>query len=163
MDLLGPPGGHVCGAWGVNEHGVILLDQHGRRHALPSYIPNAWADRIKVFVDEKGVHYLWTGWSNGKDHGHGKVKEAGKTVYCYRRIWEWVKGVKLGRFNWVDHKCGHKPCLNVKHLEAVTPGENTYRGPGRWAQYKRPESYSAQDFQRDHVQTYEDPLDALDR
>lgn len=92
---------------------------------LPSYIPGAWRDRILVVYDARGVHYIWTGWHNGQ--GHGKVSVAGKVKYTHRIIFENVSGIKLKRFDYVDHLCKHKGCLNFDCLEAVTPKENTAR------------------------------------
>lgn len=104
---------------------------------LPSYIPREWWDRVEVVVDERGVHYCWTGWNNGE--GHGKAKVDGRTVYTHREIYERCSGVKLGRFDFVDHGCERKPCMNFDHLEAVPPAVNTARGPGRHTQYRAEE------------------------
>lgn len=103
--------------------------------ALPDYIPAAWRNRVKIFVDDRGVHYLWTGWNNGE--GHGKVRVAGKMRYTHREIVERVTGRKLSRWDYVDHKCELKPCLNFDCLDPTTPGENTARGPGRHTQYRK--------------------------
>lgn len=106
----------------------------GQNYPVPDYIPHEWLDRIKVMADDKGVHWLWTGWNNGE--GHGKVRVNGKAKYTHREIWERVTGTKLLRSQYVDHKCEHKPCLTFEHLEPVLPGVNTQRGPGRHTQYK---------------------------
>ncbi len=119
---------------------------------VPAYIPDRWLSRLSCVIDHKGTHWLMGGWNNGV--GHAKARMLGKVVYCYRWVYEQVKGVKLGRLNWVDHKCERKPCINLEHLEAVTPGVNTYRGPGRFTQFKPAETPSPT--------IYGDPLDALD-
>lgn len=106
---------------------------------LPDYIPREWADRITILEDERGRHYLWTGWNNGE--GHGKVRIDGKACYTHRIIVERVRGVVLGTLDYVDHKCERKACLNYDHLEPVTPGENVARGPGRHWQYKKRDYY----------------------
>ena len=103
-------------------------------HLLPNYIPAKWHNRIKIELDERGVHYIWTGWHNGE--GHGKVQINGKARYVHRLIYAAVHGVVLGRFDYIDHLCGHKGCINVTHLEAVTPKANTDRGPGKQTQFK---------------------------
>ena len=101
---------------------------------IPDYIPARWHDRIEVVEDERGLHYLWTGWCNGK--GHAKARVDGKIVYVYRWLVEKLLGRKLDRWEYVDHLCERKACLNLDHLEPVTPEINTARGPGRHTQFK---------------------------
>lgn len=101
---------------------------------LPWYIPERWHDRVTVFFDHQGVHFLWTGWNNGQ--GHAKAKVDGVTVYIHRWIYTIVTGIVLDRFDYVDHRCGYKNCLNYDCHEAVPPGVNTERGPGRLTQYR---------------------------
>lgn len=108
---------------------------------LPDYIPPEWGDRIYVVQDDRGTHYVWVGWNNGE--GHGKVRIAGNVQYTHRFIYERVNGVKLTRFDYVDHKCEHKGCINADHLEAVPPGVNTYRGPGRFNQFRTRDEYAS--------------------
>lgn len=137
---------------------------------IPSYIPAHWHNRIKPEwgPDRYGVdrwHYVWTGWNNGK--GHAKVRENGKMIYCHRRVVEIVEKRKLSRFNYVDHKCERKGCLNYDCLEAVTPGENTRRSHGDRHQFKnagayvQPESSSATCPPGQMAVPYGDPLDQI--
>lgn len=107
--------------------------------AIPDYIPPEWHSRIRVEVDDRGIHYLWTGWNNGE--GHGKVSIAGKPYYTHRLVYERHHGVRLSRFDFIDHLCERKACLNRDHLEAVPPSINTYRGPGRHSQFRPKEAY----------------------
>lgn len=118
-----------------NEYATEI--HHIATLALPDYIPSAWHNRIQILSDHRGVHYLWTGWNNGQ--GHGKVWREGKMRYTHREIVERVEGRKLERFDYVDHRCERKPCLNYDCLEVVPPAENTARGPGRHTQYRRRE------------------------
>lgn len=130
MVALGPVGGY----YPEDDRCAWVLDQHGHQHKLPSYIPVKWADRIKVIVDSKGIHFMWTGWNNGE--GHGKASWKGKVVYCYRHVYETVTGVKLKTLDYVDHLCERKPCLTFEHLEPVPPGINIIRGRGRRTMFK---------------------------
>lgn len=134
----------------------IKKDQFGHCHWIPLYIPDHWLNRIRVEWHDGKPHYLWTGWNNGD--GHGKVRHAGKAIYCYRDVVERVTGVKLTRFQYVDHKCACKPCLNFDCLEVVPPGVNTQRGPGRHTQFKPAADYPAPS---PSCATWLEPLDGL--
>lgn len=128
-------------AKGNDLSAVFRAWQHnGRLYVVPDYLPDEWLDRITLEVDADGKpHYLWTGWNNGE--GHAKVKRQGKTIYCHRDIVERVEGRKLTRLQYVDHECARKNCLNYDCLEAVPPGVNTQRGPGRHTQFKPAAAY----------------------
>lgn len=107
---------------------------------IPDYIPEHWHDRIKIVEDERGIHYLWTGWNNGE--GHGKVRVEGKQVYTHRYVYSKVHGIVLRTLDFVDHLCERKPCVNVNHMEKVTPAINTARGPGKFWQFRCREEYA---------------------
>lgn len=136
MAKLGPPGGY----WPRDNLSIQCPDQTGRMHRIPEYIPFKWAKKCRVLVDEKGIHYLWTGWNNGQ--GHAKARHEGKVVYIYRFLFQMMTGTVLGRWDYVDHTCSHKGCLNYDHWEAVSPGMNTARGPGRLTQYRSRDAFS---------------------
>lgn len=132
---------------------------------LPGYLPFHWHDRIVTVRDAAGkLHYLWTGWHNGE--GHAKMRKAGKTIYGHREVVETVEERKLARWNYVDHKCERKPCLNYACLEAVTPGANTQRGPGARTQYRNAAAYaesglSSATYLQKLREQYGDSLDQL--
>ena len=52
-----------------------------------------------------------------------------KSVYAHRVMYEVFFG-PIPEGLQVDHLCQNKGCINPLHLEAVTPRENTLRGPG---------------------------------
>jgi hypothetical protein len=112
----------------------------GPSDTIPAYIPERWHSKIKVEHDDKGTHYLWTGWNNGE--GHAKAKVHGCTVYIYRWLYERITGRALRSDEHIDHTCERKPCLNFLHWEPVPPKANTFRGAGRRTQYRRPEEYA---------------------
>lgn len=133
----------------------------GQLVPVPHYIPLSWRDRItpEWGPDRAGNmrwHLLWTGWNNGQ--GHAKVRCQGKAKYCHRDIVERVDGVKLRRFQYVDHLCDRKNCLTYECLEAVPPGVNTQRGPGRHTQFK-PAGQLVEELRS--YATWQEPLDAL--
>lgn len=72
--------------------------------------------------------WSWTGADNGK---YGilfvrKVNGAPTWVYAHRLSWELVHGpIPAGTH--VDHLCSRKLCVNPRHLEPVSPGENQLR------------------------------------
>lgn len=111
----------------------------GRVHIVPYYIPQHWWDRLYVVADDKGIHWCMNGWNNGE--GHAKARMGGKIVYCYRWVVEKMTGRALARHDHVDHRCERKLCITYEHLEPVTPGENTARGPGRLHQFKPAGAY----------------------
>lgn len=128
------------------------------RDMLPHYIPREWHDRIRVLHDEKGVHFIWTGWSDGK--GHGKISKKGKAKYVHREVIESVDGIVLASDDIVDHLCRHRGCINRDHLEVVTMKVNTDRGLGKQCQFRTAEEY-AQAYVPWSIR-YRDPIDALD-
>lgn len=69
---------------------------------------------------------LWTG---GKTTGYGSFWDGERTVLAHRWAYERAKGdVSPGMV--LDHLCRNKACVNPDHIEEVTTGENTRRGPG---------------------------------
>jgi hypothetical protein len=117
----------------------IMREREGGTPVLvPDYIPNSWLNRLKLEIDAMGQpHFLWTGWNNGE--GHGKYRDGKKIRYTHRTVVEKVRGIVLSRWQYVDHIaeiCGRKRCCNYDHLEPVTPGVNTARGPGAETQFK---------------------------
>lgn len=155
MAKLGPVGGY----WPEDQATLVCPDQTGRMHEIPSYIPHKWAKKVRVLVDEKGTHYLWTGWNNGE--GHAKARHGGKVVYLYRFLYTMITGVVLRRWDYVDHTCEHKACLNFDHWEPVPPGVNTARGPGAETQYRPRGGYVETMSRADFDARYGEPLDAI--
>lgn len=111
-----------------------VIAECGTICVIPDYVPLRWRVRLYAFIDEKGTHICMGGWNNGE--GHAKARMNGKATYCYRWVVEHMTGRKLHRLEHVDHLCEHKPCIVYEHLEPVSPGVNTSRGPGRHTQYK---------------------------
>jgi hypothetical protein len=71
----------------------------------------------------------WTGAVNNK--GYGVAHVGVTTTTAHRAVWFAVYGPIPGGFQ-IDHLCRNRLCINIDHLELVTPRENTRRAP--WTQ-----------------------------
>lgn len=88
-----------------------------------------------------GCH-VWLGWNDGNkgEWGHGKFRYKNVPLYVHRTVWELENG-RIDPGLVLDHKCQIEACCIGHHLEPVTIGENTYRGPGRQYQFRLPSEY----------------------
>jgi hypothetical protein len=78
-----------------------------------------------VSVNPETGCWEWTGAMDPS--GYGAFKYQGKKVNAHRWIYQQHRGA-LTRWEWVDHLCRVRKCVNVVHLEAVTPKVNAERG-----------------------------------
>lgn len=77
----------------------------------------------KVSRDPSGC-LLWTGGCSGP--GYGRFWLAESLVLPHRFVYEQAIGpIPEGLV--IDHLCGNPACVNVDHLEAVTPRANVHR------------------------------------
>lgn len=77
-------------------------------------------------VDPETGCWLWTR-SKSKD-GYGWASLNNKTYQAHRLIWMLLVGdIPEGLV--IDHLCRVRHCVNVTHMELVTPAENIRRSP----------------------------------
>lgn len=65
---------------------------------------------------------IWT--ASKSETGYGNVRWKERRYKAHRLAWESVNGpIPAGTV--IHHKCGVRLCVNVAHLQAVTPQENS--------------------------------------
>lgn len=80
--------------------------------------------RLKSISLNTDEHIIWPG---AMREGYG-VKKMGKTtINAHRYVYETATGKKIPKGWHIDHKCRERRCINPKHLEPVSPGENKRR------------------------------------
>jgi hypothetical protein len=77
-------------------------------------------------VDKRSPDDCWL-WVGGRTrNGYGLIKVAGTTRYAHRVAVE-LDGSTIPEGWEVDHTCFNSSCVNPKHLDPCTPGENERR------------------------------------
>jgi hypothetical protein len=97
----------------IAERFWAKVDQNG---PVPSYCP------------ELGPCWLWTASTNQKRGGYGRFRVSTTAETSAHRFALQESGTVIPPGMHVDHLCRVPRCVNPKHLEVVTPGENVRRG-----------------------------------
>lgn len=69
-------------------------------------------------------------WPGAMRNGYGVKKMGSTTVNAHRWVYEQATGKKIPKGMAVDHTCRNRKCVNPKHLEVVSHGENKLRAWG---------------------------------
>lgn len=96
-------------------------------------VPDHWTDKdygrmlSKVRQLDNGC-YLWTGARSKNGKGYALFYIDGTTRVLHVYLWRQLLGEYEGH---LDHLCRNMGCINLSHLEPVTPRENVVeRGTG---------------------------------
>ena len=119
-----------CGCGGKTAIAKNTDRRSGHTAGLPCTFLSGHNRRKKLIEDyvipepNSGCH-LWIG--NLSQGGYGKKTHLGKDWYVHRLVYELEHG-KIPKGLTVDHLCRVRSCVNTRHMEVVTRGENTLRG-----------------------------------
>ena len=99
--------------------------------------------RFWAMVGADGMCLVWQGALT--HNGYPRFKYNGNTVMAHRFIYEATYGqIPVGLQ--IDHRCNNTRCVNIEHLEAVTPRENVLARPdnhgGKFSQNTLPHGTS---------------------
>lgn len=101
------------------------------------------AARLAAFADRPDECWDWPGNVNAND-GYGRTSQrlpdgTWRIVLAHRYAYETAVGPIPDGLS-LDHLCRNRRCINPKHLEPVTRGENVLRGESGPAKNARKES-----------------------
>lgn len=128
------PNGEYCGPLEVRKlpPGVTGEDLgRTRPGATRRLSKELWLAKCGVWYskDSDGCYRWLRALSGGKPNqrGYGILVIDGKQHYAHRLAWRLFRGpIEQGLV--IDHVCRVRNCVNVNHMELVTPGINVLRG-----------------------------------
>lgn len=100
--------------------------------------------------------WLWTGRLDPDGYGRFDVPD-GPQVLAHRLAWELTHGRPCPS-DTLDHTCRTHACVNPRHLDPTTRGENVRRSPGlvgqAWGALQRAKTHCPQDHEYTEANTY---------
>ena len=111
---------HRCGA------------PYGRTQSRDLFCSEVCAVWAKVYIQEDGECWPWTGATNA--HGYGHIRRNGTASIATRVIYRLVYG-EFDKTLFVCHRCDNPTCCNPHHLFLGTDAENKtdMYSKGRWS------------------------------
>jgi hypothetical protein len=104
----------------------LELTVNGRHHKIVPASERLWRHVRKTDPNDC---WLWLGAGNGAGYGVIGTDHA-RHKLVHRVAWEAEHGPIPDGLH-IDHLCCTKLCVNVRHMELVTPGENNRRARER--------------------------------
>ena len=110
-----------------------MLGMSRTRQAIPATLSELY--QRAVLVPLSGC-LIWSGRMNQSGYGqigisrnHAAELGIGQTILVHRLAWDLANGPVPDGLQ-LDHLCRNRSCINVAHLELVTPSQNVRRGDG---------------------------------
>ena len=106
---------------------------HSHNEAILDTTPEELGRFFKHVVKSNNGCWIWNG---ANTRGYGLFYYRGHSIQAHRFIYRVVLGTIPSGY-YIDHLCKISSCVNISHLEPVTPWENTLRSTNWLAERAR--------------------------